>query len=146
MSNSPNVEGRLSKVEAGLLSQESKLNDISSTLSEIAKHNLQSQKPQWSNLIGLASVIITVMALAFAPVYTTMHKTENEVKSQYSEFINHIKDGHPKVQIEAINQNDADIRQNKESLQVIREALKDLRAESIEDRGRFDERIKALEP
>ncbi len=112
---------------------------------EIAKHNLNSQKPQWNNLLGLASILITIMVLAFAPVYSTMGKADKDINDHYDEFINHIKDGHPEVQIEAIKQNDTDIRQNKDAIQKLRDDLKDLRAESIEDRGRFDERIKHLE-
>ena len=158
-----NFEGRLSSVEAHYKSLHGEVESINSKLDRIADNMLRSQKPQYSNIIALASVIITIMTLAFVPVYTTLARERDDIKSneislnretkelnnkieqKYESFIDHIKDGHPEVQIEAIKQNDTDIRQNKDAIQTLRDDLKDLRAESIEDRGRFDERIKYLE-
>lgn len=152
MSLEQNFEGRLSSVEAHYKSLHGEVEGINSKLDKIADNMIRDKRPQYANIIGLASVLITVMGLAFAPVYMTMGRQQSDLKDQiiksdyrYEVFIDHIKDGHPQVQIEAIKQNDTDIRQNKDAVQKLRDDLKDLRAESIEDRGRFDERIKNLE-
>lgn len=135
------IESRVSRVEAMTESLHGYVNQINGKLDSLMDRMNTTGRTNWGNVIAAASLTLTFGGLSLLPIYRTIGEQQDDFERTYKLLFDHITDGHPETQTQAIDENIQDIRELRDELKLLKQVVREQEGHI----GRHDERIKFLE-